>query len=62
MSASVEIVIPVYNEEKVLSRNVVILHEYLKENLENPWRILIADNGSTDDTLSVAKMLAKKHV
>ena len=61
MSATVEIVIPVYNEEKVLSRNVVILHEYLKENLENPWRILIADNGSTDDTLSVAKMLAKKY-
>ena len=61
MSATVDVVIPVYNEEKDLPRNVVILHDYLKEHLANPWRIVIADNGSTDNTPSIAKMLSQKY-
>ena len=61
MSFAVDVVIPVHNEEKDLPRNVVILHDYLKKHLTNPWRIVIADNGSTDNTLPISEMLAQKY-
>ena len=59
--ATVDIVIPVYNEQKDLPRSVEILTRFLQNNLRNPWRIIIADNGSTDDTLSIAEMLSNKY-
>lgn len=58
---TVDITIPVYNEEQDLPRSIDILTRYLKENLENPWRVIIADNGSTDNTLSVAELLSTKY-
>jgi glycosyltransferase involved in cell wall biosynthesis len=61
MSATVDIVIPVYNEERALPRSVVILAEFLRDNLRNPWQIIIADNASTDRTQSVSEMLCEKY-
>ena len=52
--ATVDIVVPVYNEEKVLPRSILILTEYLRDNLRNPWQVIIADNASTDGTRSVS--------
>jgi len=57
---SVEVVIPVYNEERDLPRCIRVLHSFLKEHLtDRPWRILIADNGSTDATLQIAAQLSR---
>ena len=62
MAASVDIVIPVLNEEERLPWGIVILHNFLQqEMLENPWRIVIADNGSTDRTRSVSEMLVQRY-
>jgi glycosyltransferase involved in cell wall biosynthesis len=61
MSATVDIVIPVYNEEKDLPRSILALTDFLRHNLQNPWRIVIADNASTDSTRSVSEMLCQKH-
>ena len=61
MSATVDIVIPVYNEEHALPRSIVILADFLKENLRNPWQIVIADNASTDETKSVSEMLCERY-
>lgn len=62
MASSVDIVIPVLNEEERLPRGIVILHNFLQqEMLENPWRIVIADNGSTDRTRSVSEMLVQRY-
>lgn len=62
MTSSVDIVIPVLNEEERLPRGIVILHNFLQqEMLENPWRIVIADNGSTDRTRSVSEMLVQRY-
>ena len=61
MSSTVDIVIPVYNEEKALPRSILILTEYLKENLKNPWQVIIADNASTDSTSSVSEMLCERY-
>ncbi len=61
MSSTVDIVIPVYNEEEALPGSIAALTEYLEQNLGNPWRVVIADNASTDDTRSVSEMLCKNH-
>lgn len=62
MVPAVDIVIPVLNEEKGLPQSMMILSQFLHDNLSrNPWRIVIADNGSTDNTGSVSEMLAQKY-
>ncbi len=59
--ASVEVVIPVYNEEHVLAQSVETLRRFLADNLPHSWRIVVADNASTDGTLAVAERLAQEH-
>jgi glycosyltransferase involved in cell wall biosynthesis len=54
----VDIVVPVYNEQTVLEYSIHRLHAYCSAELEADWRIVIADNASTDGTLSVARGLA----
>jgi putative flippase GtrA len=53
-----DIVIPVYNEERDLPGSVRRLHAYLIAEVPYPSRITIADNASTDSTLTVAVSLA----
>jgi glycosyltransferase involved in cell wall biosynthesis len=55
---SVDIVVPVYNEERALGRSIRRLHTFLRSNLPFTWRIVIADNASTDRTLAIAAELA----
>ena len=55
---SIEIVIPVYNEEKAIGPCVDRLRQFLEENLPHDWQIIIANNGSTDRTVDVAGQLA----
>lgn len=54
----VEIVIPVFNEERDLASSVERLHAYLSADFPLTWKISIADNASTDATLEVAHELA----
>ena len=60
MPSTIDIVIPVYNEEQALPRNILILTNFLKSNVINPWQIIIADNASTDSTRSVSEMLCER--
>ncbi|MBM3283192.1 glycosyltransferase family 2 protein [Candidatus Gottesmanbacteria bacterium] len=58
---TVEIVIPIYNEEIDLEANILKLHSYLSEKCSSfNWHITIADNASTDNSLTIAKNLVKK--
>jgi glycosyltransferase involved in cell wall biosynthesis len=50
--------VPVYNEQSVLERSIRRLHEFLGANMPFAWRIVIADNASTDATLAIARALA----
>ena len=62
MTASLDIVIPVLNEEKDLTPKIGTLHEFLSKHLgAYDWRIVIADNGSTDSTPAVAGRLADQY-
>jgi glycosyltransferase involved in cell wall biosynthesis len=54
----VDIVVPVYNEEAALRRSIQRLHRYLTNDFPFRWRILIADNASTDATPRIAGALA----
>ncbi|MCG5217236.1 glycosyltransferase [Streptosporangium soli] len=55
---TVDIVIPVLNEERALRGCVETLHAFLSTSFPLTWRITIADNGSTDDTWTIAGELA----
>ncbi|MFM9442305.1 glycosyltransferase [Streptomyces acidiscabies] len=57
---TVEVVIPVHNEERALPGCVRTLHVRLRDELPYPWRITVADNASTDTTLAVARRLAEE--
>ncbi|MCU0297279.1 MAG: bifunctional glycosyltransferase family 2/GtrA family protein [Candidatus Nanopelagicales bacterium] len=54
----VEVVVPVYNEERALRASVLALRSYLQTM---PWsfRIVIADNASNDATGMIGKALAQ---
>src|SRR4051812_48933360 len=54
----VEIVVPVFNEQAALERSVRRLHRFLTAELPFSWRIVIADNASTDATPAIARTLA----
>ncbi|MET8977938.1 glycosyltransferase family 39 protein [Streptomyces sp. NPDC004539] len=59
-TATVEVVIPVHNEERALPGCVRTLHARLCDELPYTWRITVADNASTDATLAVARGLAEE--
>jgi len=59
---TVEITVPVYNEEKELEGNITKLADYCSKNLGSyDWRITIADNASADNTPIIATTLSKKN-
>jgi len=57
---AVELVIPVYNEERDLPASVRKLHRFMRERFTFPFRITIADNASSDETLARAVALAEE--
>ncbi|WP_235995538.1 bifunctional glycosyltransferase family 2/GtrA family protein [Nonomuraea montanisoli] len=54
----VEVVVPVYNEQRALRESIVRLHGYLTRTFPYGFRITIADNASTDGTWHEARLLA----
>lgn len=49
----ISVVIPAYNEEKLLKKCL----ESLKNQIEKPFEIIVVDNNSTDKTTQVAKKM-----
>ncbi len=56
---SVEIVIPVYNEEDMLQQSITTLCDHLENYFPYDWKVTIANNASTDGTLAIALRLAE---
>ena len=54
-------ILPVYNEEKIIEKSISILHEYLLKNRITYSKIIIANNGSTDNTEIISKKLEQKY-
>ncbi|MBP7930709.1 MAG: bifunctional glycosyltransferase family 2/GtrA family protein [Acidimicrobiia bacterium] len=55
-----DVVVPVYNEERDLAPSVERLHAYLTRAFPYRFRITIADNASTDGTPLIAARLAQR--
>jgi glycosyltransferase involved in cell wall biosynthesis len=55
----VSIIIPIYNEEAILHSAVVDLVDRLGE-LDTPYELILAENGSTDDTVKIATELSER--
>lgn len=59
---SIDIVIPVYNEEKALEESIDRLLDFLKKTVkEYQWQVIIADNGSTDKTPIISQKLSRRY-
>jgi glycosyltransferase involved in cell wall biosynthesis len=58
---SVEVVVPVYNEQDALPESIPVLCAYLETYFPYRWSVVIADNASTDATLAVAEGLAARY-
>ena len=61
-SMTFDVTIPVLNEAETLDRQVRILHDFLSHHSpkKGQWRIVIADNGSTDETRHIAELLCNE--
>jgi glycosyltransferase involved in cell wall biosynthesis len=57
---SVEIVIPVHNEQRALRPAIETLDRHLRRCVAVPWRLTIADNASTDATAEIGRELARE--
>jgi len=58
----ISVVVPAYNEEKNLYSSINIIHSYLTKLVEDKFEILIVENGSTDRTAEIARILDKEYV
>lgn len=58
---TVDVVIPCYNEVKVLEQSVLRTLELFEQHREYAWRLVIADNGSNDGTSELARRLESEH-
>lgn len=58
---SVDVTLPVYNEERVLAQSVQTLREFFLAGFPYDWKLVIVDNASTDRTLEEAQALAGKY-
>lgn len=59
--ASVDVVIPCYNEVSVLRESVERTLRLFDEQPQYDWRLVIADNGSNDGTSELARALEAEH-
>jgi hypothetical protein len=53
-AATVDVVVPVHDEEATLTANVELLVRYLATELPLAWRVVIVDNASSDRTPAIA--------
>ncbi|MCZ6538589.1 MAG: glycosyltransferase, partial [Chloroflexi bacterium] len=61
MTTTVDIVIPVLNEEAALPVCLEKLYAFFEQHPERDWRVVVADNGSTDRTTEIATELAGRY-
>ena len=61
IKSKILIAIPVYNEEVIIIKTMETLRDFCEKNLRNyDWRVIIADNNSTDRTAEIAKKSEKE--
>lgn len=59
MKSEISLIVPVYNEEKIIEKNTSFIHSYLKKR-KYKFEILLCNNGSSDKTFNIAQKLEKR--
>ncbi|TCO52554.1 bifunctional glycosyltransferase family 2/GtrA family protein [Actinocrispum wychmicini] len=59
-TVTVDVVVPVHNEERALRGCIDVLRSYLDKTFPFEWTLTIVDNASSDGTMSVANELAER--
>ena len=57
----INIVVPAYNEEKIIKENVLKIYNFCQNNLNIGFVIVVADNASKDSTAEIVKNLASEN-
>lgn len=57
----VHFVVPFYNNEKNLRKNILLLHHFLEVNLAGDFEIVLCNDGSTDASLAIARQIGRAH-
>ena len=58
---SLDIVIPIYNESKILEKSIIHIHKKIKKIIPNKrFNFILVENGSTDESLRQIYRLKKK--
>ena len=57
MAERFTLVIPTYNESRIISRTLAAVRAVFEEKLVIPWQIIVADNASKDGTADVVEGL-----
>ncbi len=52
---------PVYNEERRLERGIVCAMDFLEREFDSPYEAIIVDNGSTDSTGEISRILCGRY-
>ncbi len=55
------VIIPVYNEGKIIRRNLGVIDDYLR-TLDLEYEIVVVNDGSSDDTLQEVTAITDKHL
>src|SRR5689334_19415559 len=58
---TVDIVIPVFNEEAQLGQSIESLRAFLQTHCPYRWQIVVADNASTDRTPAICRELQTRY-
>jgi glycosyltransferase involved in cell wall biosynthesis len=59
-SDTVGYIIPVYNEADILEEQLRLFSEFL-DTLDDPYQIIVVENGSRDDTLEILEEMAAEY-
>lgn len=59
INEKISVIIPCFNEEKTIAKNIKIINEYLKEHYSF-FEIIVSNDGSTDKTLERLKKIQKE--
>jgi dolichyl-phosphate beta-glucosyltransferase len=54
------VIVPAYNEEDILEKNLKKLNDFLQKNFKNNYYLVLVDNASTDNTPYICKNLEKE--
>lgn len=59
INEKISVIVPCFNEEKTIARNIEIIYDYLKEHYTS-FEIIISNDGSTDRTLEELEKIKEK--